>query len=136
MTLAQWFYLVLADAILVVHTAFVAFVIVGLVLIWLGGWRRWSFVRNFWFRIGHLAAIGVVAAESLTGFICPLTTWEDRFRLLAGGEERYAGSFIQHWLHRILFYEASPWVFQAALFVAVPLRLWLGPPPRPGGTQS
>jgi hypothetical protein len=139
MTLAQWFYLVLADAILVVHTAFVAFVIVGLVLIWLGGWRRWSFVRNFWFRIGHLAAIGVVAAESLTGFICPLTTWEDRLRLLAGGEERYAGSFIQHWLHRILFYEAGAWVFQAAyvaFFVAVALSLWLVPPRRPGGTQS
>ncbi len=100
MTLLQQLYLRLADVVLVVHAAFVAFVVVGLVLIWVGRFRGWAFVRNFWFRAAHLVAIGVVAAESLTGFVCPLTMWEDRLRLLAGGEQRYAGSFIQHWLHQ------------------------------------
>ena len=42
-------------------------------------------MRNFWFRGSHLGAIAVVAAESLVGFVCPLTTWENRLRLLAGG---------------------------------------------------
>jgi hypothetical protein len=115
--------------------AFVAFVIVGLALIWLGGWRRWAYVRNFWFRVAHLAAIGVVAAESLAGFVCPLTTWENQLRLLAGGGERYAGSFIQHWLHQLLFYDVSERVFTliyVAFFTAVALSLWLVPPLRPG----
>lgn len=74
MTPLQRPHLGLADLVLVVHASFVAFVIVGLLLIWIGHIRRWAFVRSFWFRVAHLAAIGVVAAESMSGFVCPLTT--------------------------------------------------------------
>src|SRR5436190_1383206 len=105
MTNLQRLYLLLADLTLIVHFAFVAFVIVGLLLIWIGRFRHWAFVRNVWFRAAHLVAIGFVAAEALTGIVCPLTTWEDRLRLLAGGEQRYQGSFIQHWLHQMLFFD-------------------------------
>jgi hypothetical protein len=131
MTNSQRLYLVMADLILIVHAAFVAFVIVGLLLIWIGRFCRWDFVRNAWFRFAHLAAIGVVAAESLAGFVCPLTTWEDRLRLLAGGEERYQGSFIQHWLHQVMFFELSERVFTfayVAFFLAVVFSLWFVPP--------
>ena len=131
MTLLQRLYLALADLVLVIHATFVAFVIVGLILIWIGWFRGWAFVRNFWFRMTHLAAIGVVTAESLSGFVCPLTTWEDRLRLLAGGQQRYAGSFIQHWLHRLIFFDFNEGVFTLAyvvFFIAVALSLWLIPP--------
>lgn len=131
MTPLQRFYLGLADLVLVVHTSFVAFVVVGLVLIWIGWLRHWAFVRNFWFRVAHLAAIGVVAAEALSGSICPLTTWEDQLRLLAGGEQRYAGSFIQHWLHQVIFFDLSERVFTiayVAFLLAVALSLWFVPP--------
>ena len=131
MTHLQRFYLVLADLVLVVHAAFVAFVVLGLALIWIGWLRRWVFVRNFWFRLLHLAAMGVVAAESLAGFVCPLTTWEDRLRLLAGGEQRYQGSFIQHWLHPVLFHDFGEGVFAIgylAFFLVVILSFWLVPP--------
>lgn len=134
MTLVQRLWLALADLVLVVHAAFVAFVVVGLVLIWVGRFRGWEFVRNVWYRTAHLAAIGVVAAESLTGFVCPLTTWEDRLRLLAGGQQRYAGSFIQHWLHRLIFFDLDERVFTIAYLVfllAVALSLWLIPPSWP-----
>src|SRR5688500_12054813 len=103
MTSVQRLYLVLADAVLIIHFLFVAFVALGLVLIWVGWWRRWEFVRRFWFRVGHLGAIAVVVGESLASFACPLTEWENRLRLLAGGEQRYEGSFLQHWLHRLMF---------------------------------
>ena len=131
MTLLQRLYLALADAILVVHTAFVVFVIAGLVLIWVGRLRGWVFVRNIWFRVAHLAAIGVVAAESLLGFVCPLTAWENRLRLLAGGEQRYEVSFIQHWLHRVIFFDFSERVFTIiylVFFLVVALSLWRVPP--------
>lgn len=131
MTNAQRLYLVLADLTLIVHAAFVVFVIVGLLLIWIGRFRRWAFVRNVWFRLAHLAAIGVVAAESLAGCVCPLTTWEDKLRLLAGGKERYQGSFIQHWLHRVMFFDLNEKVFTvvyAVFFLAVALSLWFVPP--------
>jgi len=140
MTPVQRLCLALADVVLVVHVAFVVFVVIGLVLIWVGRFRGWAFVRNLWFRVAHLAAIGAVAAESLSNFVCPLTTWEDRLRLLAGGEQRYDGSFIQHWLHRLIFFDLDERVFTiayVAFFLVVALSLWLIPPrwPRRSRTQ-
>ena len=139
MTALQRFYFLLADLVLVVHAVFIAFVVVGLILIWVGGILRWGWVRNFWFRLAHLAAIGFVAAESLVGYVCPLTTWEDRLRLMAGGETRYEGSFIQHWLHRVIFFDLGENVFRIlylAFFLAVALSLWLVPPRRRGRTRA
>jgi hypothetical protein len=131
MTHFQRLCLALADVVLVVHVAFIAFVVVGLVLIWAGRFRGWAFVQNLWFRAAHVAAIGVVAAESLAGVVCPLTTWEDRLRLLAGGQQRYAGSFIQHWLQPLIFFDVGEGVFTAAylaFFLAVGISFWLIPP--------
>ena len=131
MTSLERIYLLLADLLLVVHVGFVAFVVGGLVAIWLGHWRRWAFVRSFWFRMAHLMAIGVVTAESVFGVICPLTTWEDRLRLLAGGEHRYVGSFVQHWLHRLLYLELPEHVFKAAyvgFLLLVLFTCWAVPP--------
>lgn len=134
MTPLQRLYLALADLVLVVHAAFVGFVVIGLLLIWLGHVRGWGCVRNFWLRLAHLAAIAVVAAESLAGFVCPLTTWEGRLRLLAGGEQRYQSSFVQHWLHRVMFFDLPESIFTVAyvlFFLVVVLSLWRVPPRRP-----
>lgn len=139
MTLVQRIWLALADLVLTLHAAFVAFVVVGLILIWLGRILGWAFVRNFWLRVAHLAAMGVVAAEALSGFVCPLTTWENRLRLLAGGEGRYAESFIQHWLQRLIFFDFDERVFAItylAFFLAVALSFWLVPPRRPRRTRT
>ena len=56
-------YLLAADAILVMHVLFVAFVVIGLLLIHLGKTRGWFWVRNPWFRLAHVAAIGVVTLQ-------------------------------------------------------------------------
>ena len=96
----------MADAILVVHAAFVLFVVGGLVAIWIGLAAKLPFARNAWFRGAHLAAIGFVVAETLLGFMCPLTVWEDALR----GEASDKG-FIQRWIHAWLFYDWPPWVF-------------------------
>lgn len=131
MTPLQRLYLLLADLLLVLHAGFVAFVVFGLVLVWMGRFCGWAWVRNFWFRAAHLAAMAVVAGESLAGFVCPLTTWEDHLRVLAGGGQRYEGSFIQHWLHRIMFFDVNERIFTmiyVVFFLAVALSLWLVPP--------
>ena len=92
--------MLLANTILVIHFLFVLFVVGGLPVIWIGAWLRLNFVRNIWIRIAHLAAILFVVGESLLGMVCPLTMWEDKLRQLETGD-----SFIQRWLHRILFYD-------------------------------
>ncbi len=100
----------LADTILVVHFLFVVFVVFGLMLILLGLLARWSWVHNRIFRIMHLAAIGVVVLQAWLGQLCPLTVWENELRRLAG-QSGYEETFVEHWLHKVLFFEAEPWVF-------------------------
>ncbi len=97
----------LADTVLVIHFLFVLFVVAGLCLIWIGAFRNWQWIRNFWFRLFHLLAILFVAIETLLGKVCPLTTWED---LLRGTQITQPG-FIQRWVSRVLFYDFPEAVF-------------------------
>ena len=79
-------------------------------LVYVGLFLSWQWVRNLWFRITHLFGIAVVVLQSWFGVICPLTTWEMYLRSRAGGES-YEGGFIMHWLNELLYYEAPSWVF-------------------------
>ena len=102
----------LADFLLVLHFAIVAFIAGGLVLVWIGAWRGWRWIRNPVFRYLHIAAIVFVALEAVLGYVCPLTLWED---LLRGGMR--PESFVGRWVRRVLYYDAPAWVF-TALYVA------------------
>lgn len=127
-----------ADILLFVHVMFVACVVGGLMLVLLGGWRGWYWVRNPWFRIIHVAAIGIVVVQSWLGITCPLTVWEMSLRERAG-DTTYSGAFIAHWFEAILYYQAPMWVFTAAYsgFAALVVVSWFRVPPRPiGGRRS
>ena len=106
-------YRLLADAVLLVHAGFVAFIVLGLALILLGLWRGWCWVRNSWFRMIHLASILLVAGQALLGVICPLTLLENYLRMRAG-QTVYPGSYVMYWVHELLFMEADSWVFTLA----------------------
>jgi hypothetical protein len=119
-------YLLAADAVLLLHVLFVVFVVTGLVLILAGKLLSWAWVRNWWFRVIHLAAIGVVVLQSWLGVICPLTKLEMYLRGKAG-DAMYAGSFVAHWLESILYYRAPAWVFAACYtaFAAIVVLSWV-----------
>ena len=70
-------------------------------------------------------------AQAWAGVICPLTTLEMWLRRKAG-QSAYEGSFIQHWMERILYYDAPEWVFTASYtaFGAAVLLSWALVPPR------
>lgn len=125
-------YVLAADAILFGHVLFVVFVVIGLLLILVGKALSWSWVRNPWFRVAHVAAIGLVAIQSWVGVICPLTTWEMALRQ-RGGEIAYSGSFISHWLEALLYYHAPAWVFMVCYtgFAAAVVGSWFWVRPRP-----
>jgi hypothetical protein len=120
-----------ADCILVAHCLFIAFVIGGQAVILAGAWRRWAWVRRRGFRIAHIAAIAVVAAQAWLGMACPLTLWENNLRQ-AAGESLYPGTFVGYWLSRLIYFEAPPWVFTAAytLFGVMVLASWFIVKPR------
>jgi hypothetical protein len=125
-------YRALADVVLIAHVAFVAFVVVGLLLILCGGFLGWKWIRNPWFRAAHLAAIGGVVLQAWLGIICPLTTLEMHLRDLAG-DATYSGTFVAHWLQRLLFHEAPMWVFAVCytLFALAVIGSWWKFRPRP-----
>ena len=132
MTDPDFQYLLAADALLVIHALFVAFVVFGLVLILVGKLAGWEWVRNRSFRIAHLVAIGVVVLQSWIGVICPLTTWEMALRERAG-DVVYEGSFIANWLDALLYFRAPAWVFVACYtaFAAIVVATWFWVRPRP-----
>ena len=66
-----------ADAILLVHFLFVAFVVLGFAAILTGKLAGWAWVRNRWFRNLHVIAIGVVSF--------------DHGRMLARDQARFGG---------------------------------------------
>ena len=103
-------YSFLAEVVLITHFLYAFFVVGGLLLIWAGGFMKWQWVKLFWFRIIHLTSIAFVAIISLFGIPCPLTILEGNLRA-AGETDFYNQSFIQYWLHKILFYEAPDETF-------------------------
>ncbi|GAA5082827.1 DUF2784 domain-containing protein [Lysobacter panacisoli] len=121
----------LADAILVLHVGIVAFVILGALAIALGGALRWAWVHGFRWRLAHVLLMVFIALQAWLGALCPLTVWEQALRRRAG-ESVYAESFIEHWLSRLIFFDAPWWAFVAAYtaFAAFVLVLWFVVPPR------
>jgi polyferredoxin len=126
-----------ADAVLALHLGVVSFVVGGLATIIVGNRRGWRWVNGLWFRGAHLAAIAVVAAEAWLGITCPLTTLESWLRAQAGGSP-YTRSFIEHWVQRILYYQAPPWVFAVAytVFGLLVVAAWWYFPPTRGTARS
>ena len=82
----------LADAVVVFHLAFVAFVIFGGFLGW--RWRK--------ILLAHIPALAWGIWVELSGQICPLTYLENHLRHLAG-QAGYAGGFISHYLLSVLY---------------------------------
>ena len=128
---------VLSDLVLILHTLFVVFVVFGLVLILWGGFSGWRWVKNPWFRLTHLLAIGIVIAQTWLGMLCPLTILEMAFRTQAG-DAAYTGSFIAHWLGVLLYYEAPWWVFTICytVFGLVVVGSWFIVRPQPFGKSG
>lgn len=85
-------YRALADLVLVVHLAFVLFVVLGGLLV-----LKWT--RVAWLHVP--AAVWGVLIE-YTGWICPLTPLENSFRV-RGGVAGYSGGFIEHYIQPVLY---------------------------------
>jgi hypothetical protein len=81
-----------ADVVLVIHVAFIVFVLFGGVLV---------LRRGIWAAV-HLPAVGWGAFAELSGTICPLTPVENSLRRAAGGAG-YEGSFVEHYVIPLIY---------------------------------
>jgi hypothetical protein len=87
-------YLVLADAVLVIHVLFVLFVVFGSFLVFRRPWLVWV----------HAPALTWGVLVEIRGIVCPLTPLETRLRLL-GGDAGHAQDVLSHWLLTLLYPE-------------------------------
>ena len=81
-----------ADVVVVIHVAFIAFVVAGGLLV-----LRWP--RLAWV---HLPVVAWGAGIELIGWVCPLTPLENALRR-AAGEAGYAGGFVEHYLLPLIY---------------------------------
>jgi hypothetical protein len=118
----------LAQAILGVHLAVIAFNVLGLVAIPLGAALRWRWVRVRWWRALHLVSWAVVALQAALGRACFLTIWQDE---LTGAQAQ--PPLIERTVERLVYWPLPIWVFGAlylVLFALVVGFWWLVPPHR------
>ena len=101
-------YGLLADLVLLAHAGFVAFVVLGGLLV-----LRWP--RLAWL---HLPAVAWGVGIEFTGTICPLTPLENHLRALAH-QQGYAGGFVEHYVFGLLYPEGLTRSVQLALGVLV-----------------
>jgi hypothetical protein len=97
----------LANLLLVIHFAWVAWMISGIIIAIFG--FRWP---RLWewriFRIAHLIGlVGTASTPLWPGGLCPLTIWEWQLRD-SGGDIIKRQSFIIHWLHEMLYWDVDP----------------------------
>jgi hypothetical protein len=131
-------WLVAADLVTVIHAAYVAFVVIGFVAILVGWAAGWHWIRNFYFRLVHVAMILLVCCEALIGTTCPLTIWENMLRV-KGGESGYSRDFVGYWLDSLIFYQAPRWVFTTVYLTfgaLVLVTFWFVPMQRPTANRS
>jgi len=101
-------YSILADLLVVVHLAFIIFVVLGAVLVIT--WR--------WVIYLHIPAVIWAALVEFEEWICPLTPWENQLRQ-AGGEAGYTGGFIEHYIIPVMYPENLTQEIQIILGVFV-----------------
>jgi hypothetical protein len=105
---------ILADAVMVTHFAFLAFIAVGGFLAW-----RWR-----WVFVPHVGAAAWGLYSAAIGAECPLTGWENSLRRL-GGESGLPSGFIDTYLTGVVYPEEHLRTLQAIVAGLVVVS-WLG----------
>ena len=125
-----------ALAVLYFHFAVVVFNVFWLAAVPLGAWLGWPFVRNYWWRAAHIAALILVAAQAVAGRLCFLTILQDYLQGRAGDVS--PPSLITRIVMRAIYWPLPDWVFAPLYVLALVLAalLWICVPPRRAHQQA
>ncbi len=118
----------LAALVLAVHAGIILFNIFGMVVVPLGAWLGWRFVRRFTWRALHLLSMLAVAAQALLGRACFLTLWQATLESGTDAPQPMIYAFV----NRLIFWPLPLWVFTVFYVVLLiyTLILWRLVPPR------
>ena len=117
-------------AVLYFHFAVVLFNVFWLVAVPLGAWFGWTFVRSFRWRIIHLAALVVVAAQAALGRLCFLTILQNDLQAASGSATQ--PSLPTRIVMDAIYWPLPDWVFAPLYILALAFAaiLWITVPPR------
>jgi hypothetical protein len=121
------FYGLAAQAVLLVHFAWIVFVVTG----------AFFLRRRARLRLIHLASVIYSVGIEVFGWICPLTHLEQALWRRAG-REVYQGAFISHYLEKIIYLRAPQWLLVSlvVLVLAVTLAIYFWPTRQTGPDES
>ena len=112
-------YKVLADIIVVMHFAWILFMLVGFILTIKGFWWK-GFFDKWLFRTIHLFGIIYVSSLAVLRQYCPLTILENNLRARYDPSLVYPGSFMVHYLERLVYPDVYSWIILLpTIFIAV-----------------
>ena len=117
----------LADIILILHFLVVIFITVGFLLVPIGYYYDWSWIKNFKLRLFHFGLMFIVTFETLVGITCPLTSIENYLRGIHNSK-----SFISFWVEKIIYWDfpTSFFMFLYFVFLGWTLLMWKIYPPK------
>ena len=117
----------LADIILILHFLVVIFITVGFLLIPIGYYYGWSWIKNFKLRLFHFCLMFLVTFETVVGITCPLTSLENYLRGINNSK-----SFISFWIEKIIYWNfpTSFFMFLYLVFLGWTLLIWKIYPPK------
>lgn len=112
-------YKILADTIVLMHFAWILFMLWGFILT-LRGFLHKEFFERWLFRTFHLIGIAYVSVLAIMGKYCPLTIWENTLRAKYDHPLTYAGSFTIHYIEKLVYPDINPLIIQIpTTFIAV-----------------
>lgn len=106
-------YRLAADLVVLIHFLWIVFLVFGAV----------PGVRWPWVKWTHLGALAFSVALQLFGWVCPITHLEVWLRR-ASGTAPYAGTFIGHYLERLVYAPLPPYAVFLGTLVVIAVSLW------------
>ncbi len=101
----------LADAVLLLHMAFIVFVVFGALLVFLHRWIAWI----------HVPMALWASVVNLTPWYCPFTPLENYFRA-AAGQAGYEGGFVAHYLVPLIYPQGMS--YDVGITIGIGVFIW------------
>lgn len=112
-------YMILADTIVVMHFAWIIFMLAGFIFTVVAFWHKKFFDKRL-FRTLHLCGIVYVSSLAILGKYCPLTIWENTLRQKYDPGLTYPGSFMVHYIEMLVYPEVNPGIILIpTIFIAI-----------------
>jgi hypothetical protein len=108
-------YRIAADITVILHLLWIIFLITG------------AFVgrRVAWVKRIHIGGIVFAIVIQIFGWYCPLTHLEIRLRRMQDPSQSYTGSFIIHYIEKIVYINLNPKTIFVFTFFLAAVSLWL-----------